>query len=321
MPSSPRLLPRLVLGTRGSDLALAQERLVRGALEGTGLVDEIVKEVIATTGDKRLDLRLGVPGADKAVFIKELEEALLEGTIDAAVHSLKDVPGELDPAFALVATLPRAPIEDVLVTRDPAHAAKGLASLPDGAVVATSSVRRCRLIQQFRPGLRVVEIRGNVPTRLGKVATSGEFDATILARAGLERLGFDLSGARLTAPGGGIAGCSILDPREFLPAAGQGAIVVEIRAADTGIADIFRRINDVPTWNRIQAERAWLRVLGAGCQTPVGVFSETCDDGRRLRVSTVVFDENGGQTRKAVAEGDASAPEEIARELKRQMDQ
>jgi len=295
---------------------------VRAALESTGLVGEIVKEIIATTGDKRLDLRLGVPGADKAVFIKELEEALLAGTIDAAVHSLKDVPGELDPAFALVATLPRAPIEDVLVTRDPAHAANGLASLPDGAVVATSSVRRSKLIQQFRPGLRVVEIRGNVPTRLNKVAATGEFDATILARAGLQRLGFDLSGSTLTAPGGEIAGLSILNPREFLPAAGQGAIVVEIRSADTEIAEIFGRINDLTTWNRIQAERAWLRVLGAGCQTPVGVFSETFDDGRRLRVSTVVFDETGGgESRTAIAEGDATAPEEIAWELKRQIDQ
>ncbi len=320
MLPSPRPLPRLVLGTRGSDLALAQERMVRSALESTGLVGEIVTEIIATTGDKRLDLRLGVPGADKAVFIKELEEALLAGTIDAAVHSLKDVPGELDPAFALVATLPRAPIEDVLVTRDPAHAVKGLASLPDGAVVATSSVRRSKLIQQFRPGLRVVEIRGNVPTRLNKVAATGEFDATILARAGLQRLGFDLSGSTLTAPGGQVAGLSILNPREFLPAAGQGAIVVEIRSADTEIAEIFGRINDVSTWNRIQAERAWLRVLGAGCQTPVGVFSETFDDGRRLRVSTVVFDEDGGESRTAIAEGEATAPEEIARELKRQID-
>jgi len=299
---------------------LAQERMVRAALESTGALQEIATEIIATTGDKRLDLRLGVPGADKAVFIKELEEALLEGTIDAAVHSLKDVPGDLDPAFALVATLPRAPIEDVLVTRDPAHAAGGLASLPSGAVVATSSVRRSRLLQQFRPDLRVIEIRGNVPTRLQKVASSGEFDATILARAGLHRLGFDLSGPTMRAPAGETVGLAILDPREFLPAAGQGAIVIEIRSTDPDIAEIFQRINHLPTWNRIRAERAWLGVLGAGCQTPVGVFSESLDDDRRLRVSTVVFGDEPKDIRNAIAEGDASQPEEIAQELKRQID-
>jgi hydroxymethylbilane synthase len=294
--------------------------MVRAALELTGLVGEISTEIIATTGDKRLDLRLGVPGADKAVFIKELEEALLSGAIDAAVHSLKDVPGELDASFALVATLPRAPVEDVLVTRDPSHATGGLAGLPGGAVVATSSVRRARLIQRFRPDVRVVEIRGNVPTRLNKVVATGEFDATILARAGLERLGFDLGGGTLIGPGGQIGGLSILNPHEFLPAAGQGAIVVETRAVDAEIAEIFARINHLPTWNRIRVERAWLRALGAGCQTPVGVYTETLDGGRRLRVSTVVFDESGGESREAMTEGEADAPADIVRELKRQID-
>jgi len=314
------LRPRLVLGTRGSDLALAQERMVRAELEATGAVGEIATEIIATTGDKRLDLRLGVPGADKAVFIKELEEALVDRTIDAAVHSLKDVPGDLDSAFVLVATLPRAPIEDVLVTRNPAHAANGLESLPAGSVVATSSVRRAQLLRLLHPGLRVVEIRGNVPTRLAKVAAGTEFDATILARAGLQRLGFDLSGAVMTVPGDHAVGLAILDPTVFLPAAGQGAIVVEVRSGEPEIAELFSRINHLPTWNRIRAERAWLGVLGAGCQTPVGVFSESLDEDRRLRVTTIVFDEGTGAARTATTEGDANRPDEIARELKRQID-
>ena len=293
--------------------------MVRSALQSTGALEAIGTEIIATTGDKRLDLRLGVPGADKAVFIKELEEALLAGTIDAAVHSLKDVPGDLDPAFCLVATLPRAPIEDVLVTKDPAHAAGGLDSLPPGAVVATSSVRRARLLQRFRPDLRVVEIRGNVPTRLNKVASGGEFHATILARAGLQRLGFDLSGSTMIAPDGETVGLSILDPLVFLPAAGQGAIVIEARSADADIAELFGRINHLPTWNRIRAERAWLGVLGAGCQTPVGVYSESLDNDRRVRVTTVVFGDEPGDVKTAMAEGDADEPDAIAQELKRRI--
>jgi hydroxymethylbilane synthase len=319
--------PQLILGTRGSDLALAQERMVRACLLESGAVAGIVlgTEIIATTGDKRQDLRLGVPGADKAVFIKELEEALDAGTIDAAVHSLKDVPGQLEARFALVAALPRAPVEDVLVTRVPEHAADGLESLPVEALVATSSVRRACLLRSLRPDLRVREIRGNVPTRLAKTAGGREtgIDATILARAGLERLGFSVDGPVLELPGGGLVGVRKLDPEVFLPAAGQGAIVIETRSADAEAGELLARINHGPTWNCIRAERAWLGVLGAGCQTPVGVFTESLDGGRRLRMRTVVFPENvppGPEgARRAVAEGPAEDPDSLARELHRQI--
>jgi len=139
-----------------------------------------------------------------------------------------------------------------------------------------------------------VEIRGNVPTRLAKVAAGSEFDATILARAGLQRLGFDLSGSTLEVPGGHTVGLAILDPTVFLPAARSGGDRYRDPLRRTGTRGTVFRIDHLPTWNRIRAERAWLGVLGAGCRTPVGVFPESFDEDRRLRVTTIVFDEATG---------------------------
>ena len=180
---------RIVLGTRGSALALVQAGMVEEALRRAWPGLEIERRIIKTTGDQRTDVPLSevaqVAQVDKGIFIKELELALEAGEIDVAVHSLKDVPSVLEEDFAIAAVLPRAAVRDVLVTTEEG----GLGGLRKGATVATSSVRRRRLLESLRPDLRVVDIRGNVPTRIRKLHESGEIDGLLLARAGLARLG------------------------------------------------------------------------------------------------------------------------------------
>ncbi|MFT5471413.1 MAG: hydroxymethylbilane synthase [Verrucomicrobiales bacterium] len=302
---------RVILGTRGSALALTQEKMTRELLEGLGFTVE--KKIIATTGDKRQDLKLSAPDLDKAVFTKELEEALEAGEIDAAVHSLKDVPTILEDQFALVAVLPRAPIEDVIVGKPGQQLLGGIDDLAKGATVATSSVRRACQLRHLRPDLNVIDIRGNVPTRLRKVATLPEIDATVLARAGLMRLGYDLSGATLRFEDHDLP-IHIVDPKTMIPAAGQGAIAIEIRAADAETAAVFGQINHEPTWLRIRAERAFLHALGAGCQTPVGVHTEF-QDGNRLRMRAIVFQDDQPEPQTAEIEGDAADAEGLAASL------
>lgn len=309
----------LVLGTRGSDLALAQTRLVKARLREKGFAQALETRIIQTTGDRRLDLRLAAPDLDKAVFTKELEEALSAGRIDAAIHSLKDVPTVLDDAYELVAVLPRAPVEDVLVTKRPEHAAAGLDSLPEGATVATSSLRRAFQLRHLRPDLRTVEIRGNVPTRLRKVASLPEIDATILARAGLQRLGYAIELPVLDLGEGMEVGVSVLPASVLLPGAGQGAIALEIRAGDEAAAGTLRRINDEPTWWRVRMERAFLHALGAGCQTPVGIDTRFEDEGATLVAEAMVFDLGSGPPRRASVKGPAEAGEELARKLKERL--
>lgn len=309
----------LVLGTRGSDLALTQTRMLGEYLRQAGWEQPVATSIIHTTGDRRQDLRLAAPGLDKAVFTKELEEALRAGEIDAAVHSLKDVPTLLDDEFELVAVLPRAPVEDVLVTKRPEFAAQGLDSLPAGATVATSSLRRAYQLRHLRPDLRTVDIRGNVPTRLRKVAELPEIDATILARAGLERLGFGLQAPELALEGAANVGVHVLSPTVLLPAAGQGAIAIEIRRGDEATASILRRVNDESTWRRIRMERAFLEAIGAGCQTPVGLYTELEAGGEVLSAQAIVFELAGGTPRRGTVRGSARESEELARELKNRL--
>lgn len=299
------------VGTRGSALALAQATTTEGVLQAVlpGILLE--RRVIKTTGDRRTDVSLkdlaqADGDIDKGVFIKELESALADGEIDVAVHSLKDLPTELDPAFELAAVLPRAPVADVLVTRAPG----GLAGLADGVEVGTSSVRRAKQLEWLRPGLRAVDIRGNVPTRLSKLA-AGEYDAILLAEAGLRRLGHDLS-APLSVDGVDLH-VEVLDEEEFLPAAGQGAIGLEIRRGDDVASDLAKMVNDAQTWLRVRAEREFLHLLGAGCHTPVGVRSVIrCG---KLTLEGRVFPEEGGEPRHGRVEGDAEEPEDLARKL------
>lgn len=291
---------QLVLGTRGSALALVQAEMVEGALRAAHPGLEIIREVITTTGDRRTDVPLPAVAAasghlDKGVFVKELEVELAAGEVDLAVHSLKDVPSDLAAEFAIGAVLPRAPLGDVLVTMKEG----GIDGLPDGAVVATSSVRRARQLRWMRPGLEIAEIRGNVPTRLRKLAENEDLDGLLLAEAGLRRLKL-FDGERVLVADGRLWG-SLLDPEEFLPAAGQGAVALEIRHGDHRVEGIAAAVNHLPTACVVEAEREFLRLLGAGCDTPVGVLSAV--DGGSLRMKARVFEEECEAPLESRAEG------------------
>lgn len=281
----------LILGTRGSELALAQTVLTTAALQAAHPALTVHRRIIKTAGDLRPDLRLAdfskgaSPVVDKGIFTKELENALLAGTIHAAVHSLKDVPTLLDPGFKISAVLPRAPIEDILISKTRG----GLDALPPGSTVATSSVRRVRLLLHLRPDLKTVEIRGNVPTRLRKAAEDPAIDAIILARAGLHRLG--LEHAELTDYATALYQ-TILDPEHFLPAASQGAVALETWQETPALAALLAALNHAETFTRITAERRFLELLQAGCQTPVGVHTWVTSG--YLNLKALVFPDHGG---------------------------
>lgn len=242
----------LVIGTRGSALALAQARLIANALGA-----DVELQVIRTAGDAS-DRPISELG--DGVFVAALEEALARGEVDIAVHSLKDLPTEERPDLLIAAIPEREDPRDVIITRERG----GLASLPRGAVVGTSSPRRAAFLRALRPDIETREIRGNVGTRMRKVA-DGQFDATVLALAGLRRLGI------------AVAPDEILDPRDCPPAPGQGALAVQCRAADDRIAEIVRRLDDGQTRSTVTAERAVLRALGASCTLPLGTWARVED--------------------------------------------
>lgn len=254
-----------ILGTRGSALALTQADMAAEALRAAG-AEQVERRIIQTTGDLRPDLRLGgsAPGADKAVWTRELEMALRDAEITAAVHSAKDVPAELEAGLMLAAALPRARVNDVLISR---HAG-GWPALPAGAAVATSSVRRQRQLLMRRPDLRLQEMRGNVPTRLEKLAASSTLDAIVLAQAGLDRLGIRSHPGLHFTP---------LPVEDFLPAAAQGIVTLEVWGAEEWRDSLLARINHAETWICLLAEREVLRLLGAGCSTPVAVHASVED--------------------------------------------
>ena len=304
------------VGTRGSELALVQATATEGLLTAAFPDLKIERRVIKTTGDRRTDVSLAnVAKAegifDKGVFIKELEQALDEGDIDIAVHSLKDLPTVLDARFALAAVLERAPVRDVLVTRD----GGGFDSLPAGARIGTSSVRRAKQVTFLRPDLEIVDLRGNVPTRLQKLASGENHDAILLAEAGLVRLGFlpeiavdDGPEPILDMPG---LIAIRLEENTFFPAAGQGAIGLEIRSEDNRSRVIAESIGHADTWLRVTAEREFLRLLDGGCHTPVGVFSSLTDGVIHLKAR--VFPEAGGEPQSGEAHG--TDPLETAQSL------
>ena len=311
------MMKHVILGTRGSELALMQTTMVTGALEEAVADLKVEREIIHTIGDKRTDLRFAdfhggeVPLADKGIFIKELEVALDEGRVHAAVHSLKDVPSELEDRFQIAAVLPRAPIEDVLITRE----AVSLETLKLGARVGTSSVRRARQLKWLRPDVQIVEIRGNVATRVRKVLGEEPLDAVMLAAAGLLRLGLmDAAKGELTMDGVKLAALA-LDPMVFLPAAGQGAVAVECLSGSGEVRELMRGINDAETEVRVSAEREFLKILGAGCQTPVG--AHTWVTGGELHMRVRVFNEQDEAAAPVEREGKSRVEEAmgLAREL------
>jgi hydroxymethylbilane synthase len=284
---------KLRLGTRGSRLARVQTESVAAALRALGVEVEVA--VIRTSGDRLAQAALADFGG-KALFVKEIEEALLARAADVGVHSLKDMPGALPPGLCLAAFPRREDPRDCLVTRR----GGGLPELPGGAVVGSSSLRRRVLLRAGRPDLRVEPIRGNVETRLAKLERDG-YDAIVLAKAGLDRLG--LSPAHAVA----------LSAEEFLPAAGQGILGVEVREDDRETCALVARLDDARTRTEAVAERAFLFRLGAGCHTPVAGHARL-EDGT-LTVTGLVASPDGDTVLRASVAGPASAAEALGRQL------
>jgi hydroxymethylbilane synthase len=267
MPQSSTEVSILRIGSRGSPLALVQAREVQRRLaQACGLaLEQIEIKIIRTTGDAIQDRPLADAGG-KGLFTKEIEEALIAGAIDLAVHSSKDMPTVLPSGLMLSAFLPREDPRDAFI----GGKVKTLRELPHGAVVGTASLRRQALIKRLRPDLAIVPLRGNVGTRLRKLE-AGEMDATVLAMAGLKRLG-------LLA-----AVSSLLDIDEFLPAVGQGAIGIETRADDGATRALVAKIGDADTATALAAERAFLAVLDGSCRTPIAGHAEVEDGAIRFR--------------------------------------
>jgi hydroxymethylbilane synthase len=284
--------PLLRIGTRGSPLALWQANRVRdGLLSALGLEPEAVEIVtIRTTGDAIQDRPLSEAGG-KGLFVKEIDEALLDGRVDLAVHSAKDLPTELAPGTMLAATLPRADVRDALI----GGAAPTLAELPEGAIVGTASLRRGALVRRMRPDVSVVSFRGNVHSRLAKLA-AGEVHATLLALAGLERLGLASHATQ------------ILDVEAFPPALGQGAIAVTARANDGRTVERLRLLDCAATSAELACERAFLTILDGSCRTPIAGLARAADG--RLGFRGMVLSVDGARTVEietsgAIADADA----------------
>jgi hydroxymethylbilane synthase len=286
----------LRLGTRKSPLALWQAEHVRARLleQNPGLAVELVR--ITTEGDQILDRSLARVGG-KGLFIKELEQALLEGRIDLAVHSLKDMTVSLPPGLHLAAILEREDPRDAFVSSRFAS----LRELPAASRLGTASLRRQCQIRAAFPALQVVMLRGNVNTRLAKLDT-GEFDAILLATAGLKRLGFE---ARIRAR---------LEPDECLPAVGQGAVCIECRAGDTATNALLSRLDHDTTRTCTSAERAFNAELEGGCQVPIGGFA-VLEGGSTLYLRGLVGDPDGSRVIRGELRGHAADAERLGREL------
>lgn len=255
----------LTIGTRASKLALVQTEIVRAALLQLRSDLDVRVEHITTKGDAIQDRPLSQIGGN-GLFVTQIEVALRAGSIDLAVHSAKDLSSALPPDLALAAFLPRADARDVLVSRDGIM----LAELPPGARVGTSSPRRACLLRAMRPDLALLDIRGNVDTRLRKLR-EGQYEAIVLAAAGLERLG--------------LLECvtEYFDPQQFVPAVAQGALAVEVRSDDPFVIELAGALNDLDTATAVRAERAFLARLGGGCSRPVGVYANLISGSLHVR--------------------------------------
>jgi hydroxymethylbilane synthase len=334
----------ILVATRGSALALAQANLILAQCRAAFPRLRFEMKIIKTTGDKlqKASMAQAGGGLPKGLFTKELEVALIKGQADLAVHSLKDLPTDLPAGLRLAATPKRADARDALIYRDAgfikARAADAkslewtpgqdalrgyaphlkLKDFPKSATLATSSTRRKAQLLAQRPDLNIVEIRGNVSTRMQKVADRAEFDATVIALAGLTRLNFHV------APDGKLHGdavpdgllATILDLEEMLPCVGQGAIGIEIRADDERIATICERLNHFNTCQCVTAERAFLHGMGGGCQSPVAAYAEVAGD--RIQMRAVSFRDGPARRsegKRPIKEA-AALGEQLAAELK-----
>lgn len=286
----------LIIGTRSSELALRQAHMVQAALEARGIPSEL--KTYKTVGDKRLDEPLSAIGA-KGLFTKELESDLADGTVHLCVHSFKDLPTENPEGLEVVALLPREDPRDVLIV-NPIVGATTLDELPPGTRIGTSSLRRRAQLLATRPDVEVVELRGNVPTRVRKV-DEGNAHAAILAAAGLRRLGI---AQRIT---------SYLDAPQWLPAAGQGAVAIQIRTDDAETRAVIAPLGDRDTMIDTAAERAFLGALEGGCQVPIGAL--TVRDGDRRVLHGFIADVKGVRALRGQIEIDPAHPEDGGRRL------
>lgn len=306
----------ILIATRGSALALAQAHTVLGLCRRRFPDRPFELKIVKTTGDKLQTASLASSELPKGLFTKEIEEALLRREADLAVHSLKDLPTQLPEGLALGATLPRADVRDVLVCRGRHDSARGLAALPPGATVATSSTRRRAQLLEARPDLNIVPIRGNVGTRLRKLREQPELAATILAAAGLQRLQFEIRpDGRLIGPPQTPVPESIaawlLEPEEMLPCVGQAAIGIEVRAGDTATASLCAALNHAETLCCVTAERAFLEGMGGGCHLAVAAHAVIQQE--RLWLRGVSF--LGEKPVRGEERGSAAEAAELGRKL------
>lgn len=278
---------KLTIGTRGSHLALWQANWVKGQLDSAGHTAEI--RIIKTTGDKLENIPLTTSGT-KGLFIKEIQEALLEGSVDVAVHSLKDLPTETTTGLMLAAVPQREDARDVLISASSIP----FSELPRGARVGTSSLRRQSQLRRMRGDLELIPMRGNLDTRLRKL-DRGDCEAIVLAAAGVHRLGWR---ERVT---------EYFSPSQLCPAVGQGALAIECREGDGKTAPILQGLDDVSTHVAVRAERAMLRRLGGGCQVPIAAYAVA--QGDRLILQGVVADLQGHTIIRSNAEGGGDDPE------------
>lgn len=287
---------RVVVGSRGSKLALIQTESVVASIREINPCLELSIRKIVTAGDRDRHTRLDQIGV--AVFVKELEEALLDKRIDLAVHSLKDVPADVPRGLGLLAVTRRLDPRDALVAKS------RLEELAPGSRIGTGSLRRSVQLAQYRPDLNVCGIRGNVDTRLRKVS-SGEVDGVIVAAAAMLRLGLE---DRIT---------QYLRPDHFLPSAGQGALVIEGRLDDKDMAELASPINHLHSWQSVIAERAFLRTLGGGCRAPIAALGTV--DSTTLKLEGMIASVNGKKILRASQEGTAASPEDAGMRLAQKM--
>ena len=287
---------KVIIGSRGSALALWQANFVKRELEKKNKNISVGIKIIKTKGDKILDVALSKIG-DKSLFTKELEIQLLNKKIDLAVHSLKDLQTEIPKGLMLAAVTKRHNVQDVLIAR---KKGTSIFTLPDGAIVATGSLRRkCQLLH-LRPDLNLVELRGNVPSRIKKFLES-DWDAIILARAGVERLKLNKHIS------------SIIKTDIMLPAVGQGALGIETRADNKSVNEIVKSIHHVNTYKAVLAERALLKTLEGGCQVPIGALAEVKSNG--IFIDAIVGSLDGSLTFRKKIRGSKSNPEKVGRKL------
>jgi len=324
----------IIIGTRGSALALAQANMIADQCRRAFPELAFELKIIKTTGDKLQTASMAKGELPKGLFTKELEVALADRRVDLCVHSLKDLPTELPPGLTLGAVAERVDVRDVLVYRDADHLRVGAGEkdsigrrgfnahaqakdLPEGAVVATSSTRRKAQLLAIRPDLKVVEIRGNVATRITKLWEQPDLDATILAFAGLSRLGFQIQ------PDGHLVGeavpegvfASLMAVDSMLPCVGQAAIGIEIRENDERIEALCTRLNHYNSFQCVTAERAFLAGMGGGCLAPVAAFAEPIGDQIQMRAVSFMNGYKRAEAKRPFAEA-AQLGAEMATRLK-----